>query len=74
LLSQALDKVAIVHELGQHPFHVRNEIVLIRERHLVSDLGMNNIAGPAEVGDNRDGATGESFENYARTVVAKRWK
>jgi hypothetical protein len=35
---------------------------------------MNDIAGPAEVHYHRYGAGAESFENYARTIVAKRWK
>jgi hypothetical protein len=35
---------------------------------------MNDIARPAEVGDYGDGASGESFENHAGTVVAEGWK
>src|SRR4029453_7326757 len=35
---------------------------------------MNDISGAAEVRDHRYGASAESFENYARTIVAKRWK
>ena len=35
---------------------------------------MNDIPGSAEVRDNRYGASGERFENYARTIVAKGWK
>jgi len=35
---------------------------------------MNDISGPAEVCDHRDGATSQSFEDYACTIVANRWK
>ena len=35
---------------------------------------MNDISGSAEVDDHRYGAAGESFEDHARTVVAKGWK
>jgi hypothetical protein len=35
---------------------------------------MNDISGAAEVRDHRYSASAEGFENYARTIVAKRWK
>src|SRR6266446_3955247 len=35
---------------------------------------MNDISGAAEVRDHRNGASAEGFENYACTIVAKRWK
>jgi hypothetical protein len=35
---------------------------------------MNDISGAAEVRDDRHSASGEGFENYACTIVAKRWK
>src|SRR5207302_8397855 len=35
---------------------------------------MNDISGAAEVHDHRYGASAERFENYACTIVAKRWK
>ena len=35
---------------------------------------MNDISRPAEVRNNGYGTSGERFENYACTIVAKRWK
>src|SRR5438552_12002831 len=35
---------------------------------------MNDISGATEVSDHTYGASAEGFENYARTIVAKRWK
>jgi hypothetical protein len=35
---------------------------------------MDDISGAAEVRDHGYGTGAESFENYARTIVAKRWK
>jgi hypothetical protein len=35
---------------------------------------MNDVSGAAEVRDNRYGTSAESFENYACTIVTKRWK
>jgi len=35
---------------------------------------MNDIARASEIGDNGHSARGKSFEDYTRTVVAKRWK
>jgi hypothetical protein len=35
---------------------------------------VNNVSGPTEVRDHRYSTGGESFENYACTVVANGWK
>ena len=74
LLSQLLEPIPIVREFRQNLFHLRHDVALIRKRHLVPHLWMNDISGPAEVRDHRYGATGESFENHACTVVANGWK
>src|SRR5437870_7393239 len=61
-------------QIRQNLFHLSHDIILSRKSHLVPYLWMNNISGPAEVRDHRDGASAEGFENYACTIVAKRWK
>src|SRR6266550_8974649 len=66
--------VPIAREIRQNLFHLRHDINLIRKRHLVPYLWMNDISRPAEVRDNGYGASGERFENYACTVVANGWK
>ena len=43
--------------LRQNFLHLRDDVVLIRKRHLIPDLWMNDISGPAEVHDHRYGAT-----------------
>src|SRR6266576_1111074 len=48
--------------------------MLSRKRDLVPYVWMNDISGAAEVRDKWYSASGEGFENYARTIVAKRWK
>src|SRR5207245_102467 len=50
------------------------KVALIRKRHLVPHLWINDISGPTEVRDHRYGAPGESFENDACAEVANRWK
>src|SRR5262249_38750342 len=42
--------------------------------HLVPYLWMNDISGAAEVRDYRYTSSAEGFENYACTIIAKRWK
>ena len=74
MLSQTLKKIPVVYEFVQNLFHLRHEVAFIRKRHLVSYLWMNDISGPAEVRDHRDGASRESFKDYARAEVANRWK
>ena len=61
-------------QFGQNFFHLCHDIALISERHLVPDLRMNDIARPAEVRDDRDGARRESLKDHACTEVANRWK
>ena len=61
-------------QIRQNLFHLSHDIILSRKSHLVPYLWMNDISGPAEVRDHRDGASAEGFENYACAIVAKRWK
>src|SRR5436309_8521724 len=61
-------------QIRQNLFHLSHDIILSRKSHLVPYLWMNDISGPAEVRDYRDGASAEGFENYACAIVAKRWK
>jgi hypothetical protein len=70
LLSKALEKITVLYELLQNPFHLRHEVVFIRKRHLATYIWMYDISGPAEVRDHGYGTTCESFENYACAVVA----
>jgi hypothetical protein len=63
-----------VGEFRQNLFHLRHDINLIRKRHLVPYLWMNDISGPAKVRDKGYGASGKRFENYACTIVANGWK
>ncbi len=74
LLPQLLEPIPIVSQLRENLFHLRHNIILIRKRNFVTDFGIDDISRAAEIGDHRHGATGESFENDAGTVVAKRWK
>jgi hypothetical protein len=53
---------------------LRHDIALIRKRHLVPYLWINDISGPAEVRDDGYRARGERFEDYTCTIVAKGWK
>src|SRR5881227_4167557 len=61
-------------QIRQNLFHLSHDIILSRKSHLVPYLCMNDISGPAEVRDHRDGASAEGFENYACAIVANRWK
>src|SRR5436309_9322376 len=61
-------------QIRQNLFHLSHDIILSRKGHLVPDLWMNDISGPAEVRDHRYGARCESFKDYACTVVTKGWK
>src|SRR4029453_19492078 len=55
-------------------FHLRDDIILSRKSHLVPYPWMNDISRAAEVRDHRYTSGAEGFENYACTIVAKRWK
>jgi hypothetical protein len=70
LSPQLLEPITIVGQFRQNPIHLRHDVALIRKRHLAPHLRTNDIPRPAEVNDHRYGATGESFENYACTIVA----
>ena len=74
MLSQTLKKVTVVYEFLQNLFHLQDDIALIRKTHFVPNPWMNNISGSAEVRNHRYGATCESFENYACTIVTNGWK
>jgi len=74
LPSQAIQKVPIPGEFCQDLFHVRNHVALISKGQLVPYFCMNDISGPAEVCDQRYGATPESFKHDACTEVANRGK
>ena len=52
-----LEPVPIVRQFRQNLFHLRHDIVLIRKRHLVPYLWMNDISGSAEVRDHRYGTS-----------------
>jgi hypothetical protein len=74
LLPQSFEQAAVVRQFGQDLFHLRYDIVLIRKRHLVAHLWMNDISRPAEVHNYRYGAACESFEDYSTAEVSYRWK
>jgi hypothetical protein len=74
LLPQSFKKAPVLHEFGQDCFHLRHDVVLIGKRHFVPYLWVNDIPRPTEVRDHWDGASCESFKDYARAEVANRWK
>src|SRR5208283_1982372 len=63
-----------VGEFPQNLFHLRHDVNFIGQRYFVPYLWMDDIPRTAEVHHHWYSAAPESFENYACTVVAKRWK
>src|SRR4029077_3977612 len=61
-------------QFRQNLFYLRHDVALIRKRHLIPHLWMNDISGAAEVRDHRYGANRESFKFQACTEGANRWK
>jgi len=71
LPPQLLDAFPIAGQFRQNPFHLRHDVALICERHLVPHLRLNGIPWSPEVDDYGDRASGERFEDYTCTVIAK---
>src|SRR6186997_3254031 len=68
-LSQASQKIPIARELVEDALDPRRDVGLIGERHLVSDLFIDDVSRSAKVDDHGYGTAGERFEDRTRAVV-----